>query len=85
MNGASFPICAFTPRTKIGLGLPDWLTTVFTIGQGSTLAPAIAEPTFVFIFTTLGGLLTAIPGASSTAALIRGCEPQWPAPCAAPQ
>jgi hypothetical protein len=28
MNFASFPVCAFTPRAKIGMGPPGWLASV---------------------------------------------------------
>ena len=48
MNCASFPVCAFTPRTKIDMDLPGWLATLFTIGRGLTLAPAVVGPEHPF-------------------------------------
>jgi len=48
MNCASVPVCAFTPRTKIDMGLRGWLATLFIIGRGLTLAPAIVGPRHPF-------------------------------------
>jgi hypothetical protein len=49
MNRASVPVCAFTPRTKIDMSPRGWLaTTLFIVGRGLTLAPAIAGPRHPF-------------------------------------